>query len=160
MIGGSNVFPPRFAAAFRAYLWIAPAYCLLAQLERNTAGERRFHEARVEQRRPHIQGGAQTRNSEDKVKIPSMETAFQISSIHGNVARNKNGEPEQVLILNTTADISSGDLANAIQIRLLPKREHETSEEGEAKSSDSETAEQSNKSVHSEEPRRRKQGIR
>src|SRR5207248_8078921 len=38
------------------------------------------------------------------------------------IARNKNGEPEQVLILNTTADISSRELAKAIQIRLLPKR--------------------------------------
>ena len=70
------------------------------------------------------QGGAQTRQAtEDKVRIPSIGTAFQISSIEGNVARNKNGEPEQVLILNTTADISSSDLAKAIAVRLLPKRE-------------------------------------
>jgi hypothetical protein len=101
------------------------------------------------------QGGAQTRNSaEDKVRIPSQETAFQIDSIAATIARNKNGEPEQVLILSTTADISSSELAKAIQIRLLPKRNAETTDEteGEAagetdsQSPDPETAEQSNQS--------------
>ena len=32
---------------------------------------------------------------------------FRIESSDGIVARNKNGEPEQVLILTTTADIST-----------------------------------------------------
>src|SRR4029077_9230272 len=101
------------------------------------------------------QSGAQTRNSaEDKVRIPSQETAFQIDSITGTIARNKNGEPEQVLILSTTADISSSELAKAIQIRLLPKRnaektdetDGETTEETNSQSPDSETAEQSSQS--------------
>src|SRR5207253_9577727 len=81
--------------------------------------------------------------TEDKIRIPSNGTAFQISSIEGNIARNKNGEPEQVLILNTTADISSNDLAKAVQIRLLPKHEVEKTEETESESSDEETSDQS-----------------
>src|SRR5206468_3082084 len=93
------------------------------------------------------QGGAQTRQAtEDKLRIPSNGTAFQIESIAGTIARNKNGEPEQIVILNTTADISSSELAKAIQIRLLPKREAETTEETDSQSSDSETADQSNTS--------------
>src|SRR5207248_10558281 len=76
----------------------------------------------------------------------SNGTAFQIESIAGTIARSKNGEPEQIVILNTTADISSSELAKAIQIRLLPKREAETTEETDSQSSDSETADQSNTS--------------
>src|SRR5205807_9149660 len=48
------------------------------------------------------------------------------------------------LILTTTADISSSDLAKAIQIRLLPKREAEKTKETNSESSDSETADESN----------------
>src|SRR6202011_1180938 len=83
------------------------------------------------------QGGAQTRDAlEQKIQIPSVATAFQINSIEGNIARNKNGEPEQVLILSTTADISTKDLAKAVKIWLLPKREVEKSEDEEPESTD------------------------
>ena len=81
--------------------------------------------------------------AEQKLLIPSNGTAFQIKSIEANIARNKNGEPEQVLILNTTADISSSELAKAIQIRLLPKREAEKTEESDSGSSNSGSADQS-----------------
>ena len=47
---------------------------------------------------------------------------FQIDSIGTTVARNKNGEPEQLIVLTTTADISTRDLSKTLQIRLLPKR--------------------------------------
>src|SRR5206468_6829846 len=84
------------------------------------------------------QGGALTRDTaEQKLLIPSNGTAFQIKSIEGSIARNKNGEPEQVLILNTTADISSSELAKAIQIRLLPKRKvSEAEKKAEVESSE------------------------
>src|SRR5258708_17552200 len=47
---------------------------------------------------------------------------FQIDSTQTTTARNKNGEPEQLIVLTTTADISTRDLAKALEIRLLPKR--------------------------------------
>src|SRR5438045_887903 len=50
------------------------------------------------------------------------------------------------MILNTTTNISISELSKAIQIRLLPKREAETTEETDSQSSDSETADQSNTS--------------
>lgn len=93
------------------------------------------------------QGGAETHDSvEQKISIPSVATAFQINSIEGNIARNKVGEPEQVLILTTTADISMRDLAKAVKIWLLPKREVENSED---ESSDSENADQSDSETKS-----------
>lgn len=93
------------------------------------------------------QGGAETHDSvEQKVSIPSVATAFQINSIEGNIARNKVGEPEQVLILTTTADISTRDLAKGMKIWLLPKREAEASENED---SDSESADQSDSETKS-----------
>jgi alpha-2-macroglobulin len=72
------------------------------------------------------QGGAQTHDgSETKVRIPSIATIFQIDSIAGTIARNKANEPEQVIVLLTSADISTAELAKSLEIRLLPKRKVE-----------------------------------
>src|SRR5207253_9017520 len=93
------------------------------------------------------QAGAQTRDAiEEKLRIPSVSSMFQIDSIQTTIARDKNGEPEQLIVLTTTADISTRELAKALQIRLLPKRkvseaekeaEVESSEEGDQTSEDS-----------------------
>ena len=96
------------------------------------------------------QGGAQTRDgAEQKLRIPSNGTAFQIESIEATSLETRTGEPEQVLILNTTADISSSELAKAIQIRLLPKREAEKTEESDSEGSDSESAAQTDENDES-----------
>jgi uncharacterized protein YfaS (alpha-2-macroglobulin family) len=69
------------------------------------------------------QGEAQTKNGiERKLQLPSTASMFKIDSIDSTIARNKNGEPEQLIVLTTTADISTRDLAKALEIRLLPKR--------------------------------------
>ncbi len=69
------------------------------------------------------EGGARTRdNIEQKLSIPSLATAFRIDSIAETVARNKNGEPEQLLVLSTTSNIATRDLAQALEIWMLPKR--------------------------------------
>jgi uncharacterized protein YfaS (alpha-2-macroglobulin family) len=88
------------------------------------------------------QGGAQTRDGlEQKVKIPSIATMFQIDSIAGTIARNKANEPEQVIVLLTSADISTTELAKALEIRLLPKRKVEKDAES-ADESEPEAAEE------------------
>src|SRR3989440_1240711 len=84
------------------------------------------------------QGGAQSKNDlEQKVQIPSVASMFKIDSIQTTVARNKNGEPEQLIVLTTTADISTRDLAKALEVRLLPKRKaSEEEKEAEVDSSE------------------------
>src|SRR6266478_3918407 len=147
MIGGSTIFPPNDPA---------PHFALTYGLHKRIAYLRSSNVTLPEDKEDFLklelskgvrtaQGGAQTRQAtEQKLRIPSTGTAFQIDSIAATIARTKNGEPEQVLILTTTADISSSELAKAIQIRLLPKREAKKTEETESESSDSETADQSN----------------
>lgn len=147
MIGGSTIFPPNDPA---------PHFVLTYGLHKRIAYLRSSNVTLPEEKEDFLklelskgvrtaQGGAETREAtEQKLRIPSTGTAFQIDSIAATIARTKNGEPEQVLILTTTADISSSELAKAIQIRLLPKREAEKTEETDSQSSDSETADQSN----------------
>ncbi len=88
------------------------------------------------------QGGAQsTRELEQKVQVPSNTSMFKIDSIETTIARNKNGEPEQLIVLTTTADISTRDLAKALEVKLLPKR-NPTEEEKEAEVDSSEGTEE------------------
>src|SRR5206468_9882794 len=124
MIGGSNVFPPSESPPHFTITYGLHNRLAYLRSSNVTLPEREdFMKLYLSKGVRTAQAGAQTRNpAEDKVRIPSQETAFQIESIAATIARNKNGEPEQVLILNTTADISSSELAKAIQIRLLPKR--------------------------------------
>src|SRR4029077_1510868 len=88
------------------------------------------------------QGGAQSKEGgEQKVQVPSNASMLKIDSIETTIARNKNGEPEQLIVLTTTADISTRDLAKAIEIKLLPKRKA-TDEEKEAEVDSSEETEE------------------
>src|ERR1700736_1524932 len=141
-IGGSAVFPPSDQRPH--FTMIYGLHHRVAYLRSSNVAlpeKEDFMKVEVGSGVRTTQGGAQTRDAlEQKIQIPSVATAFQISSIEGNTARNKNGEPEQVLILSTTADISTKDLTKAIKIWLLPKREAEASDE---ESSDSKSAEQS-----------------
>src|SRR6476661_8805998 len=148
MVGGSAVFPPSDPA---------PHFALTYGLHRRLAYLRSsnvtlpdkedFMKIELSKGVRTAQGGAETRDAaEQKLLIPSNGTAFQIKAIEATIARNKAGEPEQVLILNTTADISSRELGKAIQIRLLPKREAKKTDESDSESSDSESAAQSSNS--------------
>src|SRR5437762_3819048 len=148
MLGGSAIFPPNDPAPHFALTYGLHKRIAYLRSSNVTLPETEdFLKLELSKGVRTAQGGAKTSQAtEDKLRIPSNGTAFQIESIAGTIARNKNGEPEQIVILNTTADISSSELAKAIQIRLLPKREAETTEETDSQSSDSETADQSNTS--------------
>src|SRR5438128_544897 len=148
MIGGTTIFPPNDPAPhFTLTYGLHKRIAYLRSSNVTLPEKEDFLKLEVSKGVRTAQGGAQTRQAtEDKLRIPSNGTAFQIESIAGTIARNKNGEPEQIVILNTTADFSSSELAKAIQIRLLPKREAETTEETDSQSSDSETTDQSNTS--------------
>jgi len=124
MIGGSNIFPPNdpmphFTTDYGLHRRIAYIHSSQIVLPEHED----FLNLTVTKGLRTAQGGAQTRDAiEQKLRIPSVASMFQIDSIQTTVARNKNGEPEQLIVLTTTADISTRDLSKALQIRLLPKR--------------------------------------
>src|SRR5438046_7030242 len=148
MIGGSTIFPPNDPAPHFALTYGLHKRIAYLRSSNVTLPEKAdFIKLELSKGVRTAQGGAETHEAaEQKLRVPSTETAFQIDSIAATIARNKNGDPEQVLILNTTADISSSELAKAIQIRLLPKREAEKTEESDSGSSDSGSPDQSNES--------------
>lgn len=124
MVGSSNIFPPNDPAPHftteyglhRRIAYIHSSQIVLPEHED-------FLKLTITKGLRTAQGGAQTRDAiEQKLRIPSVASMFQIDSIQTTVVRNKNGEPEQLVVLTTTADISTRELSKALQIRLLPKR--------------------------------------
>ncbi|HEU5238566.1 MAG TPA: alpha-2-macroglobulin, partial [Pyrinomonadaceae bacterium] len=139
MVDGSNIFPtsdpaPHFTVTYGVHRRLAFVHSSPVTLPEHDD----FLNFSVTRGVRTAQGGAQTRDAiEQKLRIPSIASMFQIDSIQTAIARNKNGEPEQLIILTTTADISTRELAKALQIRLLPKREvSEAEEEAEVESSE------------------------
>ena len=124
LVGGSNIFAPNdpaphFTTTYGLHRRLAYVHSSPIVLPKHDD----FLKLTVTKGVRTVQGGAQTQDSsERKLRIPSVASMFQIDAIQTTIARNKNGEPEQLLVLNTTADISTRELAKALQIRLLPKR--------------------------------------
>jgi uncharacterized protein YfaS (alpha-2-macroglobulin family) len=124
MVGGSNIFPPNdpaphFTTTYGLHRRIAYIHSSQIVLPEHED----FLNLTITKGLRTAQGGAQTRDAIDqKLRIPSVGSMFQIDSIQTTVARNKNGEPEQLIVLTTTADISTRELSKALQVRLLPKR--------------------------------------
>jgi len=123
-VGGSNIFPPNdpaphFTTTYGLHRRIAYIHSSQIVLPEHED----FLNLTITKGLRTAQGGAQTRDAvEQKLRIPSVASMFQIDSIQTTVARNKDGEPEQLIVLTTTADISTRELSKALQIRLLPKR--------------------------------------
>ena len=152
MQGGGSVFPPNDAAPHytvtfgehnrRAFIRTSPIMLpanedwmklILAEGLRTAQGGSQLHEP-VEQ----------------KTQIPSKATAFQIKSVDSSIVRNKEGEPEQILNIETSSDIATGDLAKALHIYLLPKREAQKTDASEEDAS-TDTATEDNTTNSNEE---------
>jgi alpha-2-macroglobulin len=152
MVGGSNVFgpndpAPHFSIVYgphnrQAFLRSSPIVLPASEDWMRVTIDKDLHTA---------QGGAETKEAvEQKTLVPSKETAFKIKSIDGSIVRNKEGEPEQVLNVETSGDISTTDLAKGLHIYLLPKREGEKSEASEEESSANTSSEESTASESTE----------
>jgi uncharacterized protein YfaS (alpha-2-macroglobulin family) len=90
---------------------------------------------------PTSQGGAELHDAvEQKTQIPSKATAFKIKEIDSSIVRNKEGEPEQILNIETSSDISTPELAKALHLYLLPKREPAKTDASEEEESSTESA--------------------
>ena len=70
------------------------------------------------------QGNAQIKKEFDaKVRLPDIRSFFKIESVEGKIVRNAENEPEQILLVNTTAAAKPEDVAKALHIWLLPPNE-------------------------------------
>jgi uncharacterized protein YfaS (alpha-2-macroglobulin family) len=152
MQGGANVFPPNdptphYTIALgehnrRAFLRSSPVIL---------PAEEDWMKLILADGLRTAQGGAQLQDAiEQKTQIPSKATAFQIKSIESSIVRSKEGEPEQILNIETSSDIATPELAKALHIYLLPKRDAKKTETSGEDASD-ETATEENSTESSDE---------
>ena len=82
---------------------------------------------------PTLQGGAVTSESiEKKVLVPDLYSFFKIKNTHGEIVRNKEGEPEQIVFVETSCAAKSQDLLKNLHVYLLPKKKVEKDEDPDA----------------------------
>jgi uncharacterized protein YfaS (alpha-2-macroglobulin family) len=68
-----------------------------------------------------VQGGAALKEPiAGTVKIPNKFDFFKIDGVEGTIARKPDGDPEQFIVINTSADALPQDIAAGVQIYLLP----------------------------------------
>ena len=58
-----------------------------------------------------------------KVKVPDLHNFFRVESVSGEIARKDNGEPEQILVVQSTAEVKPETVASALELCLLPPRD-------------------------------------
>ncbi|MBW2689669.1 MAG: alpha-2-macroglobulin family protein, partial [Deltaproteobacteria bacterium] len=71
---------------------------------------------------PGTGGKATAEASSEQVLIPDAFSFLKIEEARSRIVRNEKNEPEQVLTLQFTDDISEVELLNKLKIYLLPKR--------------------------------------
>ena len=67
-----------------------------------------------------------------QVLIPSAPDLFHIASASPTIVTNREGEPEQALVLTTTVGVKPVDLANAMHAWILPKPKKHSDAETES----------------------------
>ena len=133
MVGGSNVFspndpPPHFTISYGLHRRLA--YVRSSPIALPDHDD--FMKLTVSKGVRTAQGGAQTNGAvERRLQIPALAGMFRIDSIHTAIAHDKNGDPEQLVTLTTTTDISTRELAGALEVRVLPKRPVPAAEKSE-----------------------------
>lgn len=161
MLGGSNVFPPNDPAPhFTVTFGLHNRQAFVRSSPITLPAEEDWMKLILGGGLRTAQGGAELRDSiEQKTQIPSKATAFKIKSIDSSIVKNKEGEPEQILNVETSSDISTPELSKALHIYLLPKRdaketdasEEEPSTESESEESATESSEESSESSEESE---------
>jgi uncharacterized protein YfaS (alpha-2-macroglobulin family) len=153
MAGGSNVFPPNDPAPhFSVTYGLHNRQAFVRSSPVILPAEEDWMRLTLRERLRTAQGDAELHDPvEQKTKIPSRATAFQIKAIDSSIVRNKEGEPDQILNIETSSDISTPELAKALHVYLLPKREPAESEAPEEEESSSqESTEESSSENQSE----------
>src|SRR4029434_3614059 len=62
---------------------------------------------------------------EKKVRIPDVYSFFRIASVEGTIVRTDDGEPEQVIVVNTTSAAKPEEVARSLRIFLLPPKKQD-----------------------------------
>ena len=129
VIGGTEIFPagqPRFTVTpgpHQRTMYVRTSALVLPEHED-------FLRATLDESMPTLQGGGVTGAVvEKKVLVPDLYSFFRIKSATGHIVHNPEGDPEQILTLETRGACRSEDLQHALHVFLLPKRKPEKDDE-------------------------------
>jgi alpha-2-macroglobulin len=139
MIGDSNVFADKPAPHFSITYGLRDRLAYVRSVPLALPEREDFMKLVLTKGLATTQGGAHTASDvEDKVRVPDMFSFFKIEQTTGRVVRNADGDPEQVLIVSTTAAAKSDEIHKALHVYLLPKKEAAKDEEASADESSGE----------------------
>jgi alpha-2-macroglobulin len=153
MIGGSNVFAPNDPAPhFSITFGLHNRQAFVRSSPIVLPAEEEWMKLILASGLPTGQGGAELHDPiEYKTQIPSRATAFQIKAVDSSIVRNKEGEPEQILNIETTSDIATPELAKSVHIYLLPKGDVKNTEATEEEEAATDSSSEENATESSEE---------
>jgi uncharacterized protein YfaS (alpha-2-macroglobulin family) len=128
MLGDAPVFPkdgPRFTVDLGLHNRIA--YIHTPRLE--LPEQEDFMKLVLGKGLQTTQGGANLATEITKtVPIPTKYAFFKIDSSTSTLARKADGDPEQFIVITTTADVAPADLAAGVEIDLLPHPKKDASD--------------------------------
>ncbi|MGZ5002618.1 MAG: alpha-2-macroglobulin family protein, partial [Chthoniobacterales bacterium] len=127
LLGGSRVFKDENVAPFTVDYGLHDRLAYVRSVPLQLPEREDFMKLVVAQGIATTQGGARTHDElESKVRVPDRFSFFKIEHSLGRIVRNENGQPGQVLIIDTTAAAKSEDIQKALHLYLLPNKARET----------------------------------
>ncbi len=79
---------------------------------------------------PPVNGNPSVKDVSQTLLIPNLGSFFKIINATANIVRDQNNKPEQVLVIETTAGVTTAELQKALHVYQLPaKKQIENSEE-------------------------------
>lgn len=123
MIGDSDVFAGKTAPLFQVTYGLHDRLVYVRSIPLSLPAREDFMKLVVSEGVRTTQGGAKTAGAvEDKVRVPDASSFFKIEESSGSIVRPADGDPEQVLIVNTSAAAKSEEIRQALHLYLLPKK--------------------------------------
>ncbi len=122
MLGGSPVFNAN-GAPFGVNYGLHDRIAYITSAALTLPEKEDFMKVALDKKMTTPQGGAKLQDAiEQKVRIPDNYSFFKIESVESQIIRNKLGDPEQLLFVNTTAAAKPEDIAKSLEVFLLPKK--------------------------------------
>jgi uncharacterized protein YfaS (alpha-2-macroglobulin family) len=151
MLGDSQVFPrgaPRFSVDLGLHNRIAYIHTPRLDLPE----QEDFMKLVLAKDLQTSQGGAALKEDlSGTVKIPNKFAFFKIDGVEGTIARKPDGDPEQFIVIKTSADATPEAVAAGVEIYLLPHPKKKAPDADDADASGDDEQEDSDKSGDSDQ---------
>ncbi|MBA3650983.1 MAG: hypothetical protein H0W66_05770, partial [Chthoniobacterales bacterium] len=123
MIGNSDVFAGKSAPLFNVTYGLHDRLAYVRSVPLSLPEHEDFMKLVVGDGVRSTQGDARTASAvDDKVRVPDASSFFKVEESSGSVVRTADGDPEQVLIVSTSAAAKSDEIRKALHVYLLPRK--------------------------------------